>query len=91
MCQPKKLGGLGFCDLQKFNEALLVKQLWCLLHDTTSLFYRVFKAKFFPNGIVMDAKYKTRGSFAWQSILKAREFIVKGGVWWFGNSKNIKI
>ena len=37
---------MGFKDLSKFNDALLAKQTWCLLHDKSSFFYRVFKAKF---------------------------------------------
>ena len=77
MCQPNELGGLGFKDLVKFNEAMLAKQVWRLLHDQNSLFYQVFKAKYFPFGTVFDAK-KSFGTYAWQRILKARLVIVDG-------------
>lgn len=49
LCLPKAKGGLGFKDLCRFNEAKLAKQIWCLIQDTSSLFYHVFKAKYFPN------------------------------------------
>ena len=56
LCQPKSKGGLGFRGLGKFNEAILGKQVWRLVHDTDSLFFRVFKAKYFPTGTIFDAK-----------------------------------
>ena len=41
------LFGMGFKELALFNEALLAKQTWRLLHNKNSLFYRVFKSQFF--------------------------------------------
>ena len=67
LCKPKTQGGMGFKDLSLFNDALLAKHTWRLLHDTSSLFYRVFKAKFFPNTSVMEAKVPANASYAWKS------------------------
>ena len=39
---------MGFKDLTLFNETMLTKLAWRLLHDDSSLFFRVFKARFFP-------------------------------------------
>ena len=68
LCKPKMEGGLGFKDLCKFNKAMLAKQVWQLINDTRSLFYRVFKVKYFPNYSIFKAN-SSSGSFAWKSIL----------------------
>ena len=86
--QTKGTGRDGFKDLVKFNDTMLAKQVWRLLIDQTSLFYRVFKAKYFPNRSIFQAKTSS-GSFAWQNILKARKVISDGMLWRVGDGKTI--
>ena len=91
MCDPKSERGMGFKELSLFNEALLAKQTWKLLHNKNSLFYRVFKSRFFPNGSIMDVNEGRGGSYAWKSILKGQEVIKRGAKWRVGNGETIKI
>jgi hypothetical protein len=48
------------------------------MHSKDSLFFKVFSARFFPTGNILEASNKTTGSFAWRSILKAKELILMG-------------
>ena len=81
---------MGFKDLVKFNEVMLTKQVWRSLTDHSSLFYRVFRVKYFPNGLVLKAKVAS-GSYAWRSILKARSLITRGMLWQLGDGTRINI
>jgi hypothetical protein len=45
----------------------------------------------FPHGSILDCPTTTRGSYAWQSILKARDVISRGAVWRVGNGESINI
>ena len=90
LCKPTALGGMGFKDLKKFNEAILAKQIWRLLTGHTSLFYQVFQAKYFPNCSILDAKLSS-GSYIWQSIVKAKKLVQSSLLWKVGDGKQIKI
>jgi len=60
------------------------------MHDEDSLFYKVFKVRYFPNPSVLEAKL-SGGSFAWKSIMKARRVIKMGAKWHVGDGKKIRI
>ena len=69
---------MGFRDLHAFNLAMLAKQAWRLIHNTHSLFYRVYKARYFPNGSFMQAKLGGNPSLVWRSLLVARDILKEG-------------
>ena len=92
LCLPKCQGSLGFRDIKNFNLALLGKQVWRHVHNMES-FYSIksSKAKFFPNCSVLDSEVKLTGSYAWQSILKARTVVQWGSAWCIGDGRQVRI
>ena len=91
LCKPKMVGGMGFRELSKFNDALLAKQVWRLIHNKSSLLYRVLQAKYFPHSSILDIRCSPRASFAWRSILKSRYVIQKGARWRIGSGNSVSI
>ena len=69
---------------------MLSKQVWHLIQDTKSLFFRVFKASYFPNCSIFEAK-SLLGSFAWKSILKARKIIASEAKWTISDGRTTQI
>ena len=85
LCEDKEKRGMGFKDIEKFNDSLLAKQVWRMINNPDSLCHRVFKARFFPDCSILEAKDSTLGSYAWKSIIGARDVIREMMVWRIGN------
>ena len=75
MTKAKMEGGMGFRNLALYNVSLLAKQAWRLIYNKFSLFYKVFKVRFFPNCTLMEANDTRYGTYAWRSILKGRDVL----------------
>ncbi|XP_033141159.1 uncharacterized protein LOC117131994 [Brassica rapa] len=78
MSQPKKEGGMGFRDIEKFNDALLGKQVWRILTKPNSLMARVLKGRYFPTSSILTARETKQSSYIWKSLLHGRDLITKG-------------
>ena len=91
MTKSKTKGGMGFKDLALFNDSLLAKHAWWLLQNSDSLFFKFFKARFFPNYSIMEAKYSSTGSYAWRSILHRCDVLLRGCRWRVGNGRSVHI
>lgn len=91
LCKPKKTSGMRFRDLHAFNFALLAKQAWKLVQEEDSLFYHIYKARYFPTTTFLEAELGHYPSYVWRSLLSAREVILAGSKWQVGNGKTIKV
>ena len=91
LCDDKGKGGMGFKDIEKFNDSSLEKQVWRMINNLDSMCHRVFKARFFFDCSILEAKESTTGSYAWKSILSSRDVIQKGMVWRIGNGSSVRI
>ena len=74
-----------------FNLALLAKQGWRIQQNPQSLVYRVIKAKYFAGCSFGEAQMGKSPSYAWKSIMAAKEVVVKGSKWIIGNGESVNI
>lgn len=89
--QPKRCGGMGFRDLQLFNQALLAKQAWRLIEYPDSLCAQVLMAKYYPNGVLIDTVFTGNALSTWKAIEYGLELLKKGIVWRIGNGAEVRI
>ncbi|XP_051212082.1 uncharacterized protein [Lolium perenne] len=88
MIKPKGKGGIGFRDISLFNQALLARQAWRLIQRPNSLCARVLKAKYYPNGNILDTVFATDPSPVWRGVEFGLELLKKGIIKRIGNGKN---
>ncbi|EEC80386.1 hypothetical protein OsI_22511 [Oryza sativa Indica Group] len=91
LTRPKSNGGLGFRDFRLFNQALLARQAWRLIVNPDSLCARVLKAKYFPNGSLVDTSFGGNASPVWKAIEYGLSLLKEGIIWRIGNGKSVRI
>jgi len=70
---------------------LSARQAWRLLVFPDSLCARLLKAKYFPNGDLLDTAFPSVVLSTWKAIMFGLELLKKGVIWRVGNGKQIKI
>ena len=91
MSKTKKKGGMGFRDINAFNLAMLAKQAWRLVHRQNSLFFRVYKTRYFPEISFLEAKLGSNPSYVWRSLLQAQDVLLEGSTWKVGSGSSVDI
>ncbi|XP_018435702.1 uncharacterized protein LOC108807989 [Raphanus sativus] len=91
LCKSKDKRGLGFKDLEKFNQALLAKQAARILNNPDSLLAQVLKQRYFKNSSFLEAGLGSRPSFAWRSIVHGRGLLQQGLMTRVGSGTNTKV
>lgn len=91
MTVSKEYGDLGFKDFNIMNLALLAKQAWRLANNPNTLWSKILKDKYFPEGNLWNAKTRQGASWAWASILEGRDLLLQHGRWQIGDGKDVGI
>uniref|UniRef100_M4DVU8 Reverse transcriptase zinc-binding domain-containing protein n=1 Tax=Brassica campestris TaxID=3711 RepID=M4DVU8_BRACM len=91
MAQPKYLGGLGFKNFVDYNDSLLAKLGWRIMHNPDSLLTKVLKGKYFPDCSFLESSVKTGASHGWTSVMAGKAVLEKGLGYLVGNGENIKV
>lgn len=83
--------GIGFWGISDFNTSLLGKHYWRLMNNEDSLLGTVFKGRYYPRISIEESLVGYAPSYAWRSILSARDLIYKGARWKIGNGEKVRV
>lgn len=82
---------MGFQDLRLFHQALLAKQAWRLLVNLDSLYAKVMKAKYYPQGHLLDTVFLQSTFVTWQYIMHGLDLLKKGVILRVFDVSNVNI
>jgi hypothetical protein len=71
--------------------AMVAKQGWNFMHNSTSLVARLYKARYFPHNSFLSSSLGNNPSFAWRSIWRARQVLLLGCRWQIGDGSKIQV
>ncbi|CAA7018071.1 unnamed protein product [Microthlaspi erraticum] len=91
MAKPKFLGGLGFKDINMFNDALLAKLSWRILNKPECLLARILKGKYFRRSSFLESTIPTTASHGWRSIHIGKELLTSNLGWVIGDGQSIRV
>lgn len=91
MTNSKRDGGLGFRDIQSFNDALLGKLSWRILNNPDCLLARILRGKYCKYSPLLEVQATQNCSHGWRSILIGRDLVKNHLGWAIDNGETVKI
>ncbi|XP_048615525.1 uncharacterized mitochondrial protein AtMg00310-like [Brassica napus] len=91
LAKPKTEGGLGFRNIETFNDALLAKQGWRILKKPDCLLSKVLLGKYCKYESFMQVKAASSCSHGWRSILCGRDLLVDNTIKTIGNGQDTSV
>lgn len=91
MTIPKNSGGLGFRDIEEYNDALLAKLSWRVLTHTDILLSRVLLGKYCHKESFLLCSPPTNASHGWRGIIEGRKVLTKGLGWLIGDGDSVRV
>lgn len=88
---PKRSGGLGFKEIETFNDALLAKITWRLLKHPDSLLGQTLLNKYCMDADILNCTIAKSSYHGWRGIMAGREVLRQGLGWIVGNGDSIKV
>ncbi|KAG8489011.1 hypothetical protein CXB51_016982 [Gossypium anomalum] len=82
---------MRFCNLEKFNIAVLAKKGWKLVCNSSSLVTRVLKTKYYVNNDFLEAELESEPSVVWRSVWVVKGLLIKGCSWLVNDESSISI
>lgn len=91
LTRPKTVGGLGFREIEQFNNVLLAKLAWRILKEPQSLLAQTLLGKYCSKANFLEVSAPTSASHGWRSVLVGREVLRLGLGWIVGNGRDINV
>lgn len=77
LTRSKQHGGLGFRDIQSFNDALLAKLSWRILTNPDCLLARILLGKYCKYQPFLESSTPTTASHGWRGIMIGKDLLRK--------------
>ena len=88
---PKRLGGLGFRDVQLFNQALLAKIVWRLITKPNCLLARVLLGNYCTKTSLLKVPSSPSSSHGWKGVLWGRDLLLNHLGKAIGNGESTRV
>lgn len=91
MTLSRNAGGLGFREIEQFNDALLAKLAWRIIKFPQSLLAQTLTGKYCHSSPFLESAAPSICSHGWRGILAGKEVLLKGLGWVVGSGTSINI